>query len=150
MKQWYLGIGLVFLMACGPKIPENLISQEKMAEILVEFHLSEAITDSHIREFEQKKLLKDDLFDEILKKNNLDREPFFDSYSYYIDHPTKMDSIYKNVIENLGDYLKIVENENYLQKNEAAKNDTVRQKRIDSLRKANRKVPELTPPAKKN
>ena len=143
---------MCLLIACAEKLPKDIIPKEKMASILVEFHLAEAVTETHIRKFEQKKMLKEDLIDEIMQKNGLDRTAFMDSYSYYIDHPAELDSIYKYVIKNLDDYLDLAENEEYRKRNEESKNDTVRQKRIDSMRQArkeNQKIPAVIPPDKK-
>jgi hypothetical protein len=151
MKYWIWGIGVIFLFACGENIPKELVPKEKMTEMLVELHLADAVTESHIREFEVKQLLKEDIYDEIMQKNSIDKTVFLESYRYYIDHPEQLDSIYKNVIKNLDEYLKLAEEEHYLQRNQAAEKDTVRKNRIDSLREARKlKVePKLVHPAQK-
>ena len=92
----------LFLLSCQKEErPENLISKEKMASILIDIHLAEAYSDNS-------RLKKDTLFSfykdlEIrsLEEHGVDSLSFFQSYDYYSTHIQELDQIYEWVVDTL-------------------------------------------------
>lgn len=79
--------------------PADLIQQEKIAEIITEFHVSEALN-------RQRKSLEIDsisipemseIYGHLLNKYKVSKEQFYRSYEYYVAYPDKMGIIYKRV-----------------------------------------------------
>ena len=46
--------------------------------------------------------MKHELVDGLLKERGIDRKTFYDSYVYYVAHPTTLDSIYERIFRRVG------------------------------------------------
>jgi hypothetical protein len=90
--------------ACKKKstaMPEDTIDEATMLNILLEFHQAEAIAGKKGGLAVQREMLRKDLQEEILGQYGLDKETFYQSYKYYMEHPVVLDSIYSNIIQIL-------------------------------------------------
>lgn len=95
---------LLGLWACDGEDspPDDLISQEKMAEILTEIHIAEArVTNMQLRSQDSSIMLYDKLQKRIWEKNKVDTSIYKKSYSFYTTHPALLSEIYDQVEKNL-------------------------------------------------
>ena len=91
-------------MSCranDPKLPMDVLSQEQMVSLLIDFYLIEgkvrvikqpqdsAVSVFHV--FEQ----------ELYKKHQTDSTQHMLSYNYYLDHPKELNEIYIAVVDSL-------------------------------------------------
>lgn len=94
----------LFLISCEKDpIPQDLISEEEMAEILFDFHLAGSFVDQQNEPYQTQQVMKQELIDGVLKERQLSRERFYESYTYYVAHPVMLDSIYERVFYKTGD-----------------------------------------------
>ncbi|GAB4423960.1 MAG: hypothetical protein OHK0039_40850 [Bacteroidia bacterium] len=91
---------LLFLSACREQQPPA-IDTALMRELLKDIHLADSWVDAQTGSAEERRALRDALYQEILAKKAVEPQTFFDSYAYYIDHPELLDSIYLYIIEDL-------------------------------------------------
>lgn len=84
------------------KPPDNLLSEDKMADILTEVHLAEArISRVNLRSVDSSQIAYKHLEDKIFKKFGVDTATYRKSYIFYSSHPANMEAIYKQVTEKL-------------------------------------------------
>lgn len=84
------------------KPPDNLLSEDKMADILTEVHLAEArISRVNLRSVDSSQIAYKHLEDKIFKKFGVDTATYRKSYIFYSSHPANMEVIYKQVTEKL-------------------------------------------------
>lgn len=88
------------LVSCGgKKIEKPPIGQQKMIEILVDIHLLEAQQQT-LQPFEKGRVFNTIVgYEKIFLKHNVTNEQFYDSFSYYRQHPKEMDDLYQLVID---------------------------------------------------
>ncbi|MEZ4827066.1 MAG: DUF4296 domain-containing protein [Bacteroidia bacterium] len=100
MKNYWLIAGLIFFIGCAEnEMPEGILSEQKMQAVLADIHVMEGAGDANIRQIIARKNFREDMHDEIMKKNGISRDQFFKSYEYYINHPAQLDSIYYRMIK---------------------------------------------------
>lgn len=93
----------VLIMGCEKDIPpENLVDKQMMADILFDFHLAGAFVEGQEQPYHNRQIMKHELVDGILKEKGIDRETFYNSYVYYVAHPTTLDSIYERIFRRVG------------------------------------------------
>jgi len=94
----------ILLFSCGQDkktivIPSDVLSKEKMTEVLTEIHLAEAEVNM--------KTLPDSIateklsFHQLFDKNKITRAQFEKSLSFYIDHPELLNEVYEQVLNEL-------------------------------------------------
>ncbi|RMG29455.1 MAG: DUF4296 domain-containing protein [Bacteroidetes bacterium] len=108
MKRTYLSVILLsFLLALGAckqeQMPEGIIPQAEMKEILKSIHLANAMGQRTGNTLEQRNANRQELYNAIFSRFGVDRETFYNSYLYYLDHPEKLDPIYKDIITELNE-----------------------------------------------
>lgn len=92
------------LLACDGDAspPDDLIPQEKMAEILTEIHVAEArVTNMQLKSQDSSIFVYDELQKMIWKKNKVDTSLYHSSYTYYTSHPALLNEIYDQVEKKL-------------------------------------------------
>lgn len=98
-----LGLGLVG--ACqspGDERPDKLIPADKMAAILTEVHLAESqVSRLGLRSVDSSNVAYKHLERAIYKRFGVDTTTYNKSYVYYSSHPRAMETVYKQVTENL-------------------------------------------------
>ena len=96
-----LFLGMVLLVACAEKVveePENLISKEKMTQILHDLAILNAAKSGAVRKFEDSGV---DVMEFLYKKYDIDSTQFSESDLYYASIPLEYQSIYENVEKQL-------------------------------------------------
>ncbi|WP_051291033.1 DUF4296 domain-containing protein [Pedobacter glucosidilyticus] len=92
---------LIFLVACNnDDKPDNLIAEDKMANVLTDMHLSDAALDVR---FNQDSLLifAKDRYNYVFKKHKIDSAKFSTSLKYYGKNTEQMKEIYEVVEDSL-------------------------------------------------
>lgn len=98
-------LSLWLLVACTTPEdaqPDNLIPETQMATILTQIHIAESrvsrigLTTSDSSNVVYKRLEK-----QIFRQLQVDTSAYTKSYIYYSSHPRQMETIYKQVAENL-------------------------------------------------
>ena len=81
--------------------PADVLSQEEMADLLVEFYIAEGkLNTSPIGRDSAMKLFLP--FEQsVMKKRNLSDERLSKTYRYYLDHPVEFEKVYDAVIDTL-------------------------------------------------
>ncbi|MFD2571367.1 DUF4296 domain-containing protein [Spirosoma soli] len=102
---WSLLLGGWLMMACSPsddQRPDSLIPEERMAAILTEVHLAETrVSRLGLRSADSSNIVYKHLENQIFKKFQVDTASYRKSYIFYSSHPQQMETIYKQVTENL-------------------------------------------------
>lgn len=95
---------LTILASCiePEKPPANLIPKERMVEILIDLHLSEArVGQFNFRTYDSTKALYSDYEMDIFKKYKVDSAAYNKSYQYYLQNTKMMEDIYTAVVDSL-------------------------------------------------
>lgn len=92
MKKLISLFSLLFLFSCSDIVdePKNLLSKEKMAEVIADF----AIYDQSYAVNPNTNMELTSRF--VLKKHKITAPVYRESYKYYMSHPTQLDKILKN------------------------------------------------------
>lgn len=103
-KSVVIVFSLFFFISCSKgekKIPQGILKEEKMVELLVDIHLAQAAV--NLSNFGQSNLPNDfeKLKKDIYSKHQISKEKFLESFTYYTNHPEKFDKIYGDVITEL-------------------------------------------------
>ena len=102
---WSLLLSGWLITACTApedKQPDKLISQEQMADILTEVHMTEArISRLNLRAVDSANIVYKHLESQIFKKIGVDTATYRKSYIFYSSHPADMEAIYQRVTERL-------------------------------------------------
>ncbi|MEH0157943.1 DUF4296 domain-containing protein [Limibacter armeniacum] len=97
-------IAVLSLTGCQQEkkeVPANLISKEKMADIIVDTYIAEAtVSAKGVKKFEGIKLFEG-LYNDIIQKYDLDTAVYRTSYTYYLENGEEMKEIYEIVKERL-------------------------------------------------
>lgn len=93
---------IIGLYACNSKgKPDNLLSQDKMVEVLVDIHLTEGITSALPIAYDSSQVLYKLLEYDVFLKHEVEDSVFSESLRYYMADPTIMDKIYLRVVDSL-------------------------------------------------
>ena len=106
MKKFAVLFLSILLLACSSKqvesIPDSVLPEEKMAEVLVDIHLLEATmnltpyTPGQIAAIGDTVVTTVDVF----KKNNISKKQYDESFEFYTQHPELLSEIYQLVLNN--------------------------------------------------
>lgn len=105
MKQtlWVLALLMsaccMSLTGCKPSLPDDVLSQGKMEDILYDYHLALAMVQNEGGDETQRFIYKD----AVLRKHDVTSAEFDSSMVYYMRHTDKMYTIYKNLSDRLND-----------------------------------------------
>ena len=118
LKYISIAIIFLFLLACSSKekedksmevpMPENLISEEKMVQILKDMHIAEAIINSGVQNTDSS-FTPDALYNGIYAKHQVNKEDFDNSVSYYSSTPQLNVLLYVDVVNALSELNAIME-----------------------------------------
>lgn len=95
-----------FFISCKDEIkkkPNDIWSEEKFIEALVEIQVTEAYVRLGFNRSHESYRPKDSLFESTFRKLGVSREEFEKNFEYYVNHPKSMDKIYEEVIERLSE-----------------------------------------------
>ncbi|RNI25003.1 DUF4296 domain-containing protein [Rufibacter latericius] len=91
------------LLACTPEQekPADLITEEKMARIMIDVHLTEAAIARTIHHFDSSRAAYRAAHKQILKRQGVSDSAFKHSYDFYLSNPATLDKIYEIVLDSL-------------------------------------------------
>jgi hypothetical protein len=101
VKKFFLAMLLFVSCRDEQKIPEGILTEEKMVNILVRLHLSEARVSIKNLPVDTSRKYFLYLENKVLKSYGTDTAAFNKSYHYYITHEKKFDAIYTSVVDSL-------------------------------------------------
>lgn len=103
MKYTYLAFAFIFVLAsCQEKdVPENILSEDQMVDILVDIHLTEGFVQSLSIPYDSSKVLYPILEKQIFKKYGIPDSVYIESLEYYLRDVAKMEYLYERTIDSL-------------------------------------------------
>ncbi|RYC68669.1 DUF4296 domain-containing protein [Spirosoma sordidisoli] len=105
VRQGVLLLTALWMMACGvpaDERPDNLLDEDRMADILVEIHMAEArVSRMAFSSSDSSNIVYKRLEKQILRRFKTDTSAYNQSYKYYASHPRDMEAIYKEVVSKL-------------------------------------------------
>ncbi|MFT6880195.1 MAG: hypothetical protein ACI9QN_002197 [Arcticibacterium sp.] len=103
LKPWPILFLVVFPHACSQTdIPENLIPEELMIDVLTETHLLEArVGRFNVNTYDSASVAFIYLQKELWNKYDIDSLSYVQSYDYYGKYPKKFKEIYQKVEDGL-------------------------------------------------
>lgn len=106
-KVLLLGVFLLsIVIGCSEDTrPAELLPEETMVPVLKELEIAYAGVDQTIKDPKQRAAKYEEMNSLVLKKNNLEKKQFFDSYKWYEERPVLLDTILKQVIVALNNDL---------------------------------------------
>jgi Domain of unknown function (DUF4296) len=81
-------------------MPVDILSKQKMAEVMIDVHLLEAAMNLNTYRFDPKTKGNSATFD-VFTKNKITKKMYDDSFEYYTQQPEQLTEIYQIVLENL-------------------------------------------------
>ena len=89
--------------SCGENktvsIPPNVLSKEKMTEVITDIHLAEA--EASIRTFPDSTSKEKLSFQKIFQNHSITKNQYDESLQFYMEHPEILDTVYDNVLNEL-------------------------------------------------
>ena len=84
-----------------PSIPDSVLSQEKMAEVMVDVHLLEAAL--NVSAYSRDQIVTNPIIpnSDVLKKNNVTKIQYEESFAFYSKNPLLLTEVYQLVLNNL-------------------------------------------------
>lgn len=103
MKTKIFILGCVLLWSCSKtnELPEGVLTQEQMAEILVEVYYAQAKVSNAKLKKDSSEILYEYYQNYLLEKNETDTTAFYKSLTYYLDNPVEFDKINESVLDTL-------------------------------------------------
>lgn len=145
MRNVLIIFGFLILLACKEKLiepPQNLISEQKMTEILYDLALIKGLKTTSARTLDNYQI---ETMPYIYEKYDIDSLQFVTSDQYYASEPSIYQRMYQTITNRIENQIKEIEKAREL-KNDSAK---ARNKRIrDSLSKKNSSISKPVPPKK--
>ena len=97
-------IFLVLLVSCVEKrmkVPDNIVSEEKLVSLLVDIHLTDALLMKEKRPHAEKYEKSIKIYPAVLLKHNIDRTVFDSTIRFYVKYPKVFSLIYDEVLREL-------------------------------------------------
>jgi hypothetical protein len=109
---------MLFSLSCKDKeaVPEEIIGKDKMVELLIDIHLSEAVYGRRYQLDLSGKNFSEDLYLSVCEKHNVNPKLFEESVFYYGTHPKNYESIYDEVLNRLNEMEDVAKSEGKLVK----------------------------------
>lgn len=106
MKRIITVLYITFFAACSSikdkvAIPDTVLPQEKMAEVMVDVHLLEAALSVNALSRDQQIMNSIHPDSDILKKHNVTNEKYQESFTFYSQNPLLLAEVYQFVLNDL-------------------------------------------------
>lgn len=85
----------------GNKTPENVLSHNKMVDVMVDVHLAEAILRDKRISGDDVGKMTNDYYRKIFDEHNITPQKFDTSFAYYEKHIEKFNEVYRDVLVKL-------------------------------------------------
>jgi hypothetical protein len=93
---------LAILFSCdGRKVPEGILDEDKMVEVLIDIHLAEGLVSTFPIHYDSSRVLYPLFEKEVFKKHQIPDSVFRMSLEYYMQDTKKMDRMYARTIDSL-------------------------------------------------
>ncbi len=92
---------LISLSSCKPEyreVPADIIPMDKMALILADVHLADAVAEFEAQKGGNEMNLSLANYDQIFKNNNITRQDYIKSHLFYEENPKLLNKIYDDVV----------------------------------------------------
>lgn len=105
MRHYFLLFCIVLLASCSDtktvSIPDSVLSENKMSEVMVDVHLLEATL--NINTFSRDKVSKGAIepTTDILKKHSVTKQQYDESFTFYTRNPQLLSEVYLKVLNEL-------------------------------------------------
>ena len=102
MKKWFIIGTLVVLIGCSnEKLPENIISEDEMAGVLIDIYIAEG----RLNNRSSSKYLPRDIYpvyhEIILERRQMADSTYKRNMEYYLSHPQALDRVYDIILDSL-------------------------------------------------
>ncbi len=94
-------VASLFAFGCESGIPDGILEVEAMIPIVKDLQIAYAGVDATITNPELRPEKYEEMNTLILAKHQVGKDQFFGSFTYYEENPVLMDSIFKNVVEQI-------------------------------------------------
>ncbi|MCG8412482.1 MAG: DUF4296 domain-containing protein [Bacteroidales bacterium] len=102
MKKQIIPFLIILFVACSKnKVPDYVIPEDKMVDIIVDLHVSDGIMNMYEIRNEILKYKKENIYNQILSLHGYNRHDFDTSVYYYSYNINQYDEIYKKVLSRL-------------------------------------------------
>ncbi len=116
MKRIALIFACFLFFSCSEKkteeIPVNILSKQKMSEVMLDLHLLEASMSLNAVGAESTTAVGPSPNYDVLKKNKISKTQYDESFDYYSKHPAILVEIYEHVLNDLSKMQAEVTNKN--------------------------------------
>ena len=92
---------LVFCFSCQNK-NKDILPEEKLADVIADMHLADAILNRESTRFGQKDSLHS-YYNTLYAQHNISRKQFYQTMQHYMKNPAEFDKIYSQVLNKLRD-----------------------------------------------
>lgn len=101
-KLTYL-VAILIIVSCTQKneIPKGILPPEKMANILSQIYEAEDKATSIGLKYDSQKVVLRHYELMILEQNNTNDSVYKESFTYYLEHPQKLETVYDIVIDSM-------------------------------------------------
>lgn len=107
MKRYYcflLILCYLQFVSCGEEetavpIPDNILSKEKMAQVITDIHIAEA--EANLKTLPDSTSKQPIGFQPIFEADSITKEQYEESLSFYIEHPKLLNEVYEDVLNEL-------------------------------------------------
>ncbi|PRY85298.1 DUF4296 domain-containing protein [Mongoliibacter ruber] len=94
-------IALSFFACSQEKLPEGVLSEDKMVEVMIDIHLAEGLVSTFPIHYDSSRVLYPLFEKEVFKKHQLSDSVFVRSLEYYMRDARFMDRLYARTIDSL-------------------------------------------------
>lgn len=105
MQKFTLIIACLLFFSCADKktvtLPANILQKQKMAEVMLDINLLEATMSLNITNVDKVSVGNPTPDFNVLKKNNISKKQFDESFYFYSQHPDLLNEIYQIVLNDL-------------------------------------------------
>jgi len=107
-KNIFLLVVMVLLFSCSSNesanVPPTILSKEKMAALLMDVHILEASMNLNIsNEIREANENREEIMLAVLKKNDVTKQQYEESFQFYSEHPELFGDVYKLVLVYLSE-----------------------------------------------
>jgi len=101
MIVWSLVAGSIFFSCDKEKAPKDILTQDQLTKIMIEFYLGEAKLSNYTLPYDSARKLFIPFEAAVLQKYQVSDSTLLKTYQYYFDHPKELEKIYEIVIDSL-------------------------------------------------
>lgn len=105
MKYFVCILFSILFVGCASEtqvaVPDTILPKEKMVEVMTDVHLLEASMNLNVYNIDKTVAENPTPGFDVLKKNNITKQQFDESFDFYSRHPSLLNEIYEIVLNDL-------------------------------------------------